>query len=971
MDESITVERVRHALVVGRLDADGAAVLLAANLPPKRDRTFVVVGSSALDAMKRLDPWVAADLADETHGDLCVVAPGFGSMGGNGALPPAKLLAERLGVEVTAPDGDPVVLDDGSLFVPGQSPGWVSFRPDGRRTRIGARFPAPWWQNGLPDPADHLVHLPVGLWLRQPDAPPRTDDRLLRQAPDRDRMYVVLGTPGEPPPTADAVVEVLRELPDEGRDRAVLACYGFGGGELIREVAGELGAPVRVAHGVPGDDGLVQVDDEGVARWRPFAVESVYRNDGPPVLDRWLAPAGLAMVEPGSYRLTEGWRVDVVPRGLVVRPDAVHLDEAVTAADPGPTADVVFAAEHAVSPEALAAFNRLVRELPDAARENLRIVPVGDPSVLADVEAADRIERVPEHTAPSRVSGTPQPVAPPKGAVMVTPDGRILPVAPILAVPARPTPKNEVRSPAASDFLDIASELPPAEPASSAPMQQQIQLPQVLQPVPAEPTPPAQPRPPASTRLGLPILQAAPVQPIVQAQQAIQAPAAAQQAAPVQPAMPAPGPQALPSADAPLWGHPRSAPPSGQPPWIGQLDTRSAPAPQPVRQVEMTAPMPKAEPKAPAEDQAARAQSGTAAQSGAVDDQPESGAAVRSATEATEPEATNDQAARALPAEPSAATRSIPATTSSADFRSLGSASAVPPVSGTSARPAPTETKSNASTRPAETKTSAEAAPVEALPATVAASTTEKSTVEPAAKSVAGLLPKRDLPQTEVQAVEVPEDVRSTAAQRRAMRAALGSRYDVATRAVTRLLSERPGMRFASEDRAALMAELAVVRVFADDPVGEYDTDFYVCLADGLRRLPTVRTVVVRGIPAGTAVQPESVLRLPTPVVAAPATGTEPVGPAEALIWTTTGRRLDGLLDEPTEESEISHRGDVVLSGHTRLRVLAVESERILLAEDGTARDAALIRLRAAAAARADIANQPATSRWFGPLPAA
>ncbi|SEG75382.1 hypothetical protein SAMN02982929_03444 [Saccharopolyspora kobensis] len=926
MDESITVERVRHALVVGRLDADGAAVLLAANLPPKRDRTYVVVGASARDAMTRIDPWVAADLADEARGDLCVVAPGFGSMGGNGALPPAKLLADRLGVEVTAPDGEPVALDDGSLFVPGQSCGWVSFRPDGRRTRIGARLPAPWWQDGLPDPAEHLVHVPAGLWLRRPGAEPRDGDRLLTQAPDPDRMYVVLGAPGEPPPASESVVEVLRELPDESRDRAVLACYGFGGGELIREVAGALGAPVRVAHGVPSGDGLVQVDGEGAVRWRPFAVESVYRDDGPPVLDRWLAPGTLAMVEPGSYRLAEGWRADVVPRGLVVRPDAVHLDEAVTAAEPGPTADVVFAAERAVPPEVIAAFDRLVRELPDAARENLRIVPVGDASVLADVEAADRIERVAERPAPSRVTGAPQLVAPPKGAVMVTPDGRILPVAPILAAPARPAAKNDVRSRPA-DFPDIASVLPPARPASSAPVQQQIQLPEVLQPNPA---PPAPPRPPASTWPTPPIPQAAPAPQTVQAPHAPQAAAQAQQAAPAQPAMPGSAQQApravqAPAAHAPLWGHPRSAPAGGQPPWIGQLDTRPAP-PAPAE----------AEPVWPTETQAAAEErkAEAAAQPDAVEDgaaQPESGAVAE-----TEP--TEDRAA-----EPS---RSIPATTSSRDFRAVASASAVPP-------PAPAAAK--------------EAAPVGALPATVASTT--KSAAEPATKSITGLLPKRDLPA--VQAVEVPEDARSTPEQRRAMRAALGSRYDVATRAVTRLLSERPGMRFASEDRAALLAELAVVRVFADDPTGEYDADFYVCLADGLRRLPTVRTVVVRGIPANTAVRPESVLRLPTPVVAAPATGTEPVGPAEALIWTTTGRRLDGLLDEPTAESEVSHRGDVVLSGHTKLRVLAVESDRILLAEDGTARDAALTRLRAAAAARADIANRPATSRWFGPLPAA
>jgi hypothetical protein len=248
------------------------------------------------------------------------------------------------------------------------------------------------------------------------------------------------------------------------------------------------------------------------------------------------------------------------------------------------------------------------------------------------------------------------------------------------------------------------------------------------------------------------------------------------------------------------------------------------------------------------------------------------------------------------------------------------------------------------------------------------------------ADSVTGLLPAREPRPTTAQPpaaqptaahpIEVPAEARSTADQRRAMRVKLGARYDVATRAVTRLLSERPGLRSGTRDHSALLAELAVVRVFADDPTAAYDADFYVVLADGLRRLPTARNVVVRGIPADTEARPDTLIRLPAPVVAAPVLPARPVGPAEALIWTTTARRLDGLTGPADDDAA----ADVVLSGHTRLRVLAVESGRLLLAEDGTPPEPALVRLRAAAAARAiadPLDGQPATTRWFGALPTA
>ncbi|MBK1787781.1 hypothetical protein [Prauserella cavernicola] len=1335
MDESITVERVRHALVVGKLDADGAAVLLAANLPHKRDRTFVVVGDSSVGAMTRLDPWVLADLADEANGDLCVVAPDFGAMGQDGTLPPARLLADRLGVEVTAADGTPVALADGSVFVPGRSAGWVSYRPGGTRTRVGARLPAPWWQDGLPTPSEDSISVPVGLWVRRPGAGERPADPLLRRVPDPDRMYVVLGAPGERPPETGVVVEVLRSLPDENRDRAVLAWYGTGG--TAQEVAEELGAPIRVAHGVPGDGGLVHSDDRGEVRWRPFAVESVYRPGSAPVLDRWVAPPSLALAEPGSYRLTDGWRVDVVPRGLVVRPESRNLDlSGMATVDTGPHADVVFVADGPVSDEARSAFDRLLRELPADTRKILRILPADAASeeALAEIEASDRVVPVAEQDQPAIASTSTRTAAQaPRGALVVTADGRLRPAEPILAPVADDDTSVDIQdgvltvAPSTSGAAEASAagkpEQPAAEPGTAVEIQGGVLTvdesepdadipavaaaavaPSVVPRTPPVPLPDSAAKPrvgtgsaPAFRAPSTPVPDSgvkprvgtgsAPAgrPPSAQSTPSTQSTSSTSQttsmpsgpgAAPVGPGAPPPfvrrqsaaartrmsapagrpsssgqpaagpgspgaaaartdlpthpggQPQANPAAGAgrpgertPPAGRPSmSAPPSAarapagpgapdlfaaqqsvEPERSGHVsastarssaefqappsritaelgandDTREFPQSESAAATDQShdgpvAPVPGAAPRSPGvptppggQARIAPEPEGTAAIVGASGGQPPTRASAASAPSGPPPAVTRpaaaaqapaaEQASSATPATPTpTATQAPVAPVSSVAQRPAApdaqapvapapsgtarpaAADAHPPVapapsvaqrpaapdaqapvapapSGTArpaaadahppvapapsvaqrpaapdaqapvapapsatprtaaaqsravpSTPAPAAPAPSAASRPAAADAHPPVAPAPAGPRTPVASTpvtqaaaqapsaTEPvptaqqappAAQEPAAPpapqaatnaaataeetaatadSVTGLLPGRAALQVTVEtptavpsaapaadtppavaptaeepaapstgeattaapsettpaetpaapaaptaAIEVPEHARSTTEQRRAMRGRLGSRYDVATRAVAQLLSERPGLRFGSGDRSALLAELAVVRVFADEPDGAYDADFYTCLADGLRRLPTARTVVVRGIPEGTDVQPESVLRLPTPVVAAPLTASV-AGPAEALIWTTTARRLDGLRDEGGAE--------VVLSGHTRLRVLAVETtpvRRVLLAEDGSAGEAALTRLRAASAARAAPAEPVPASRWFGPLPAA
>lgn len=215
--------------------------------------------------------------------------------------------------------------------------------------------------------------------------------------------------------------------------------------------------------------------------------------------------------------------------------------------------------------------------------------------------------------------------------------------------------------------------------------------------------------------------------------------------------------------------------------------------------------------------------------------------------------------------------------------------------------------------------------------------------------------------------IDIPRLARSTAAQRHRVRSALGSRYDVASRSVSQLLAQQPGMRVSSGDRSTLLTTLSVVSVFADDPTARYDIDFHTCLAEGLAALPTTRSIVVRGLPSASTAEMNTMLSSRTPFISAPVDGPL-TGPMEALIWTTSGRRLDRV------KSETDAASDVIVPAHTHLRVLGTADgpvPRLLLAEPGVNEDNVLSRLRDAAARRDENPSGMQDSRWLGELMAA
>jgi hypothetical protein len=929
--ESISVERVRHALVLRQAGADQDAFALAATLPNERYRTPVVVGASALPALARLDPWVVADLADATEGSLRLVAPNLGAMGQDGMLPPARRLADRLGVEVVAAEGTPVVLPDGSLFVEEPGAGWVSYQPERPRNRTGPRHPSPWWQNRLPvTQPEHVTPIPAGLWVRRPGAAKRPDDPLHRGVPDHDRMYVVLGAPGEKPPEVGAVAEVLRAIPAGERGGLVVASYGVP--NLGPAIARELGAPVRVAHGVPGHGRLVHVDETGAFTWRPFALESLYRPGEEPLLKRWIAPGpALGVAGTASYRLAEGWRVDVLPRGLLVRPETL-TPEPGWSAETGPTADVVLASDVPVPAEVLTALDALIGGLPADARYHLRVVPVTEhaaaaaarlevaatavsfepaPLLLtgettagettADETTADETaagETTVEDTAaegtaaegtaagesafssteegePAVEHGDPavaeRPAGPPAGAVVVTADGRVLPAEPLLAA-AAPAGYSGHSDPVAGLVEDPAPLPLPSIAAFAAPPP----LPSIATAIPVPPPAATASAGAAEGVQGKPASGVRPARPVTKTGRGTEAERSTDVVAVAPPDPPPAGPESTPRN-------------------LSIEDIRRSRA-----GIEMSG------------------EKARTPRSGATTPEPRA-----PGPKTLGPKTLGPKALEPKTPEPKVADPGLPA---------------LRPRVTTVPRPL------MAPSAPWEPPPDLTGGPADLVPP------------EPPAATDDSLI------------VEIPADARSTPEQRQAVRGLLGPAYDVATRAVTRMLSERPGLRAVPSEHAALLAELAAVRVFAEKPTVDYGTDFQVCVASGLRRLPTARTVVVRGIPAETDVRPRTVLRLYSPVLVTPAVPAVTVGPAEAVIWTTTARRLDGLLSDDAT--------DLVLPGHTRLRVLAVDEgplRRILLAEEGTPDEAALSRLRKALAARgtAGTGGEPEDLRWFGPLPGA
>ncbi|MDI2027549.1 hypothetical protein QFW96_02950 [Saccharopolyspora sp. TS4A08] len=414
---ALVVERTGAGVIVR---AEEAAVPIPPPFTLADGRTQIYIDEAALPVFDQLEPEVLARLRAELRPEgvglpaIRLLSPRAGLAAPNGSRPLALRLAEALDVEVVAPDGDLVMLRGGELFSAGEQTGWVGFRPGASKTHDGPRYPIPEWQDGLStslrtrpiDPRISITPIPAGVWVRAAGQPARPHSDVGFRLPlSRNRLAVVVGAPGEPQPATEALAAFVSGLPAPMRDTFGLIGYGpepVSVRPVAQQLAELLGQAVHGCHAVPqylpeGGQTWLVPDETGDASWLPFVLESTYQPGVPPTPRNWLPPvSGLTGAGAGTFWLQDGWLVDVLATGLLVRPVRVPIDPVASRLPISPDAvNLVVSSAAGPPPErVLTAVERLASELPAAARERLRLVatPHAGPDYLGRLAASLKVD---------------------------------------------------------------------------------------------------------------------------------------------------------------------------------------------------------------------------------------------------------------------------------------------------------------------------------------------------------------------------------------------------------------------------------------------------------------------------------------------------------------------------------------------------------------------------------------------------
>ncbi|MFF8295016.1 hypothetical protein ACF07M_06150 [Streptomyces globisporus] len=314
-------------VIAGAEGADSAAFW------PKLSQLLDSLGDSGVERVRLVVPGAGQDTEDR---------PGTG-----------RRISEAWRMVVEAPDGPPLVVPGGSLFVPpgggaGQrSPagGWWRFAPGKRPEPLGPRSPQPSWQSALNRLPSALAggcvveQIPAGVLVRPSEAAPTRPGDLYHAVPvDPRRLTVVVGVPFGEDIAAEEVSEVLEALPDDVQ----VAVRLVPGGRrdllpLAQSVSDRLDVEVEVMTGLPlvaavGPLGTYSVRSvlaaaDGTPAWIPFvdavrcAPPDAAGRARPPRLLRWSPPLpGPARPEEGVVGLTDNWQLTVTRAGMWVGP---------------------------------------------------------------------------------------------------------------------------------------------------------------------------------------------------------------------------------------------------------------------------------------------------------------------------------------------------------------------------------------------------------------------------------------------------------------------------------------------------------------------------------------------------------------------------------------------------------------------------------------------------------------------------
>jgi hypothetical protein len=921
---AILVERVDRALVVRSRDADSTAIGFAAGLPPEHMRTAVVVDVSAAAALHAFDDRLLEQLRNRLYAEappgaeLRLVAARAGRPDRFGSAPLAARLADRLGVGVVAPDGDLMALRGGELFSAGAGAGWLGFRRGRHPEWTGPRYPAPAWQ----------VELPREFRTTRP--------RPLSRLRSRAR------TPFAVPVTVTAIPAGLW-VRCAGAAPPPLLDLGFG-------VPVEAARPV-VLVGAPGErvphlNDVVAFFEALSPAIRENAVLVPYGQDPEACATLAQSLADRLRITVRAYHAlpyyaTDGTRgfavfdADGRPERLTDDPERVYVR-----ASTGPAHRKPGVRERGLMDAATKAM--FIRRAPrrafatEAPREGHRPEELDefDPVVFeVPVAPPTRPTAALDGSACAAPVAEEAPVT--TGAVTVDARGVMRPAGPWPGAstgPATPAPR-----PAAS----VAADAPAGAGLVGAafPMTASTVLPRTRPATRVAGTPVGARRPGSSVRGPAPVPYA---RQFVESTGASPVPSSS-----VEPFASAPEreraerPSRVPRETAPP-AHPHRAQVRAEPDRVAD-DPRETPEVRPAATaLDRDIPGSAVPPDAAVSRAALPEVVYRVSPEGRVFDGPGIAPVPPDLMVPTE-----DPVPGAVADVPEAASRVAP------DIGlSPGQETEVPDASPEAASPVPPH---------------------------AAASPDPVPSVPPEAPVVS----RRDHDRLWL------AERMSTPDERQAFRASLGWRYDAAVRSVARLLAEHPGLRSAATDEA-LMTELAAVRVFVsrDEAAlvesiraggGDGDHALAVCAAAGLRRLPSLQGVVVRGGPldpaAADAYRIGEDLVEAAPLIAFDDVGAAVPGAVEVLIWSATARRLTGFVEDRATP-------EVVFLPGTVFHVLAVDPplapgpRRVLLTEvpatkAGPAREKWIARVaaRLQEAAANRTAPSGGTGDRFTPLP--